>query len=638
MRLVRPGAPMITTQSMIRHRVKRALLGAPIPNSEAHHERLSPFLGLPVFSSDALSSVAYATEAILLILVYLSQAALQYQIWISLAIVALIAFVSMSYRQTIHAYPSGGGSYIVASENLGVAPGLVAAAALLIDYILTVSVSVAAGIAAILSAFPALRHAIPDATVTLSLLCIALIAFANLRGLKESGSLFAIPTYGFILAMTAVIGAGIWAIHHTPTIPSTVQSDLIGKEKDVLPWFIILRAFAAGCTALTGIEAVSNGVQAFRAPESKNASKTLTMMSVLLTFLFLGLGYIALHLPEHYRHFSIHESSSREYLTLTAQVAAFAFGPGSVGFYGVQIFVALILVLAANTAFADFPRLASLIARDGYLPRYLSRLGDKLVFHNGIVVLAIAAAALVVVFKGQLDSLLPLYAVGVFTAFTLSQFGMVRHWAKHRPAGWQRSAVVNGVGALLCGVVTLIVGVTKFHEGAWIVIVLIPMIVALFYAVNRRYAAVSSQLQLAPGTEERDFDDHIALLLVPRVHRGVLSALRYARQLKGECHAVHVTLNDRALFEVQREWAEHAPDVPLEILPSPYRSLLSPIEVLVDQIRVERPGTLITVIVAEAVSTKWYQRLLSENVAQQLKVAMASRPGVVVANPRYFLR
>lgn len=619
-------------------RLRRTLLGEPIPTSQAHHERLSPFLGLPVFSSDALSSVAYATEAILLVLAYLSTGALHYQIWISLGIVALIVFVAISYRQTIHAYPSGGGSYIVASENLGAGPGLVAAAALLIDYVLTVSVSVAAGVAAIISAFPAIRHAIPDATVTLSILCIAIVAFANLRGLRESGTLFAVPTYGFVLAMTAVIVAGIYTIAHSPTIPFHVESDLLGKEANAAHWFIILRAFAAGCTALTGIEAVSNGVQAFKAPVTQNASKTLVMMASLLTFLFVGLGYVALHLPEHYRHFSIYESNSPHYLTLTAQVAAFAFGQGSIGFYVVQVFVALILILAANTAFADFPRLASLIARDGYLPRYLNRLGDKLVFHNGIVVLAVAAGLLIVAFKGQLDSLLPLYAVGVFTAFTLSQIGMVVHWRKEKSRGWAGRAAINGTGAFLCLIVTIIIGYTKFREGAWIVIVLIPIIVGIFLAISRRYTAMSRQLNLDSAPVEETYTEHVAVLLVPRVHRGILSALDYARQLKGECEAVHVAVNDRAVLEVHRTWERYVPDIALNLLHSPYRSLLQPMVEHVEDIRSRRPNALVTVIIAEAVSTKWYQRLLSENVAQQLKSAMARIPGVVVANPRYFLK
>jgi len=619
-------------------RLVRTLLGAPIPTSKAHHERLSPLLGLPVFSSDALSSVAYATEAILLILVYLSDAALHFQIWISLAIVALIMCVSISYRQTIHAYPNGGGSYIVASSNLGVGPGLVAAAALLIDYILTVSVSVAAGIAAILSAFPHIKHVVPQATVTLSVMCILIVAFANLRGLRESGTLFAFPTYGFVFAMTAVIIAGAWAIGHSHPIPFHVESDVMGKEATTARWFIILRAFAAGCTALTGIEAVSNGVQAFKAPESKNAGKTLAMMSGLLTFMFLGLGYVALHLPYHYAHFGIYEGDSPHYLTLTAQVAAFAFGKDSFGFYALQISVALILILAANTAFADFPRLTSLISRDGYLPRYLARQGDKLVYHNGIILLACAAAALVVAFRGQLDALLPLYAVGVFTAFTLSQIGMVRHWQKERERGWRRSALVNGFGAGLCFIVTILIGFTKFKEGAWIVILLIPMIVTGFILIHKRYASVSHQLAIDNGEQVADYAGHVAVLLVPRVHRGILIALAYARQMKGDIQAVHININDRSLFDVQRTWEEHAPDVPLHVLPSPYRSLIHPMTEYVDQLRERLPNHLITVIVSEAVSRNWVHRLLVENVAAQLKDALASRAGVVVANPRYFLK
>jgi amino acid transporter len=618
-------------------RLKRLLFGAPIPTSRAHHERLGPLLGLPVFSSDALSSVAYATEAIVLILVYLSTAALDYQIWISLAIVLLIVTVTISYQQTIHAYPSGGGSYIVASENLGRKAGLVAAAALLIDYILTVTVSIAAGVVAIISAFPVIRHYVPHAEVTLSLLCIALVAFANLRGLKESGTLFSIPTYGFILAMTALIFCGIFAVSHTAGAPvPRVETDLLGKEAHALPWFVILRAFAAGCTALTGIEAVSNGVQAFRPPESKNAAKTLIMMSSLLAFMFMGLGWLALKMPFHYAHFSIFESNDPHYITLTAQVAAFTFGNNSLPFYAIQMFVAAILILAANTAFADFPRLSSLISRDGYLPRYLSRLGDRLVFHNGIIMLAIFAGALVVVFKGQLDALLPLYAVGVFTAFTLSQAGMVVHWWRDKGPGWRTRAAVNGFGAFLCAVVLLIIGATKFVEGAWLVVVLIPMIYALFWSIHLRYQSVAKQLDVSEAHFE-DVEGHIALILVPRIHRGIVGAIRYAKQYKGEIQAVHVTLNERTLPDLQRKWELYGEGVPLVVLPSPYRSLIQPVLDYVDQLRNKSPNAIITVLVAEAVSTRWYQRLLSENVAQHLKVALASRRRVVVANTRYFL-
>ncbi len=616
-------------------RIRRALLGAPIASSKAHHEKLSPLLGLPVFSSDALSSVAYATEAILAVLVLHAVADLKFQIWISLAIVVLIAMITVSYRQTIKAYPGGGGSYIVASDNLGPRAGLVAGAALLIDYILTVSVSVAAGVDSILSALPQLKHTIPDAPIVLSLFFILLVAFANLRGMRESGKLFAIPTYGFILSMFTVIIWGVIHLAQSPAGPVQVLAPKAGHEAGYLLGFIILRAFAAGCTALTGIEAVSDGVAAFKDPGPKNASKTLLIMSVLLTLLFMGMGYIALHLPEHYPGFRIVDSSDPRYLTLIAQIAAFGFGLNSIPFYTVLGFTAAILILAANTAFADFPRLCSFLARDGYMPRYMARQGDKLVFHNGIVLLAASAAGLIVIFGGKLDALLPLYAVGVFTAFTLSQAGMVMHWWKEREQGWERRAAVNAVGSFLCFIVLLIIAVTKFAEGAWLVMLLIPLVYCLFTSIKKRYKHMGDQLTTI--TEPEVDGGHIALLLVPRVHRGVLGALSYAKKLQGDIQAVHVTINEKALPELQRKWDQHGQGVDLVVLPSPYRSLIQPVLDYVDQIREDRPNVLITVIVAEAVSNKWYQKLLQENVAQQLKIGLARRKKVVVANTRYFL-
>jgi amino acid transporter len=581
--------------------------------------------------------VAYATEAILTVLILSSQAALKEQMAISVAIVALIVIITISYQQTIQAYPSGGGSYIVASENLGPIAGIVAGAALLIDYILTVSVSVAAGVDSILSAVPSIKHMIPDATVTISLFFILLVAYANLRGLRESGTLFAIPTYGFIVSMFIVIGWGVYtALHTPPGTPHIEATGLLGTEASASMLFITLRAFAAGCTALTGIEAVSNGVPAFKPPEQKNAQKTLIWMSTILAILFVGMGYIALALPTHYHDFRLVDSSSPRYLTLIAQIAAFGFGMHSPMYLITLGFTAAILILAANTAFADFPRLASLLARDGYLPRYLSRQGDRLVFHNGIMVLAVLACALIVVFRGKLDLLLPLYAIGVFAAFTLSQTGMVIHWSRERHRGWQKSAVTNGIGAILCGVVLCIIGYTKFSEGAWLVMVLIPIFCYIFWSIKKRYGSMSKQLEIA-GNPKFVPDGHLSLLLVPRVHRGILNGLDYAQQLKGDCQAVHVTINEKTLPELQRMWDEFGREVPLVVLPSAYRSLISPVLDYVDKIREDQPNLMITVIVSEAVSTKWYQKLLTENVALQLKNSLARRKGVVVANVRYFL-
>lgn len=611
-------------------RLRRALFGKPIPTARAHHERLGPLLGLPVFSSDALSSVAYATEAILGVLVLFSVGALGDQIWITGAICLLIVIIATSYNQTIYAYPTGGGSYIVAKENLGETPGLLAGAALLIDYVLTVSVSVAAGVAAIVSAYPSLHAYL----VPISLACIALIAWANLRGVKESGTAFAIPTYGFILCMTALIIFGIFHLTGGSAGHQVVESDpgAIGSEAHYWFIFVVLRSFAAGCTALTGIEAVSNGIQAFKAPESKNASLTLRWMTAILTFMFLGTGYLALHVPT----LTLYKTSNPHYMSVISQIAAHTFGQGSVFFYVIQYFTAAILILAANTAFADFPRLSSLMARDGYLPRPLARLGDRLVFHNGIVFLALAAGALIALFKGELDALLPLYAVGVFTAFTLSQAGMVRHWFVVQGRGWMNRAVINAIGAGLSGVVAIVIMGTKFVEGAWIVLILLAFLFVLFRVIKGRYTSISQQLEIADDPPARP-SRHTSLLMVPRVHRGIVSALEYALLLDPNCRAVHVAINDKALPEVRRRWEKYGEGVPLTILNTPHRSLVEPILELVDKILEEDPDQVITVIVPEAVSLKFWHRLLQENVSQQLRTALAQRRNVMVTNARYFL-
>ncbi len=622
----------------LKTRIRQLLLGAPIANSQAHHERLSPIVGLPVFSSDALSSVAYATEAILGVLILFSVAALDYQIYLTLAIVCLIGIITFSYRQTINAYPGGGGSYIVASDNLGPSVGLVAGAALLIDYILTVSVSVAAGVDSILSAMPSLRVHVPAATVTISIFFIALVAFANLRGLRESGVLFMVPTYGFILMMVIILGTGVWnlahAVQHAPIIMPTAK---IGIESKFAFGFILLRAFSAGCTAMTGIEAVSDGVLAFKAPERKNAIKTLMWMATILTVLFVGMGYIALHLPHVGHGLTIYDSTDPHYRTLIAQIAAFSFGESTVPYYAALGFTAAILVLAANTAFADFPRLTSFIARDGYLPRYFGRQGDKLVFHNGIIMLAFFSVLLIVLFKGKLDALLPLYAVGVFTAFTLSQAGMVMHWYRQRGVGWQRSIIVNMIGTVLCAAVLLIIAYTKFADGAWIVCVLIPTICSIFFLIKRRYVSMTRQLTYDDPLDVIVAEKHLVILTVPRLHRGIMQALRYAESLSTECKAVHITLNEKALPDLMRGWERMGSKVPLVVLPSPYRSLIDPLMDYIDEIHVKHPNWLITVVVPEAVAVKWYQKLLSENVTQQLRNALAKRRNVVLANVRYFL-
>lgn len=615
---------------------RRLLLGKPIPTSKASHERLSPVIGLPVFASDALSSVAYATEAILSILVLMSVMAMQYQIWVSIAVCVLILIVALSYQMTIQAYPQGGGSYIVATDNLGPKAGMVAGAALMIDYVLTVAVSIAAGVAAIASAYPSLHeHLVP-----ISIFFIGVVALANLRGVKESGALFAIPTYGFVLAIILMLGYAVVKSMGTPAgIPQVIAEtkdgkNLIGLEASFPVWFIILRSFAAGCTALTGIEAVSDGVQAFKAPEAKNAIATLRWMAVILISLFLGVGLVVQHLPM----LTLHRTDNPEFRTVLSQIATWAFGSATHPlYYFVQFSTFAILILAANTAFADFPRLSSFIARDGFLPRPLARQGDRLVFHNGIIILAVAAAVLVYAFKGELDGLLPLYAVGVFTAFSLSQVGMVAHWKKHQPTGWRKKWSLNILGSVLCIAVLIVIAVTKFKEGAWLILILLPMVVALFATIRKRYDSMTKQLVIGDVTPKMP-RGHTSLLLVPRVHNGILAALNYARVTDPDCQAIHIVIDERRVGEIQDTWAKYGANVPLVLLRSPYRSLIDPVLDYVDELLRENNEQVITVIVPEAVSTKWFHKLLQENVAQQLKNALGMRPNVVVTNVKYFLK
>src|SRR5437868_6527648 len=485
--------------------LKRWLVGPPMPLAQARHERLSKRVALAVFSSDALSSVAYATEEILLILVLAGTAALHYSVPIALAITALLAIVAISYQQTIHAYPSGGGSYIVARENLGSVPGLVAAAALLVDYVLTVSVSVAAGVAAVTSAMPHLA----EHKVAIGVGCVAVIALANIRGVRESGRIFAVPTYFFIVSFGILLLEGFSRLA-TGSLPATPPPDIPAVE--ALTWFLILRAFASGCTAMTGIEAISNGIPAFRPPESRNAAITLGWMAVILSTMFAGLTVLADRL-------GIVPVATE---TVVSQIARRLHGTG-VFYYMIQAATALILVLAANTSFADFPRLSSLLARDRFVPRQFANLGERLVFSNGILVLAGMAAVLLVIFGGETHALIPLYAVGVFISFTLSQSGMVRRWLRVRGPGWPHRLAINAIGALTTGIVTLVIAVTKFTHGAWIVVLVIPMLVAGFIAMRRHYDDVAMQLSL-DGWEGPPAMQHIVLVLRSEEHTSELQS------------------------------------------------------------------------------------------------------------------
>jgi amino acid transporter len=601
--------------------VKRWLVGAPMPLAQARHERLRKRVALAVFSSDALSSVAYATEEILLVLVLAGTAALSLSLPIALAIMALLAIVTISYQQTIHAYPNGGGSYIVARDNLGDVPGLVAAAALLVDYVLTVAVSVAAGVAAVTSAVPALA----GHKVALGVGCVAVIAFANIRGVRESGRVFAVPTYFFIASFAILLLGGAYRFV-TGTMPSAGAAAAPAGE--VLGWFLVLRAFSSGCTAMTGIEAISNGIPAFRAPEPRNAAITLGWMAVILGLLFVGITLLASALGV--------VPSGQE--TVVSQIARQLFGSGIV-YYAIQAATALILVLAANTSFADFPRLSSLLARDHFVPRQFATLGERLVFSNGIVVLAALAAALLVVFGGDTHALIPLYAVGVFISFTLSQGGMVRRWWRLRTNGWRQRLAINGVGAVATGIVAVVIAGTKFVHGAWIVVLVIPVLVVGFLAMRRHYAEVAEQLSLE-GWEGPPPMEHIVLVLVGDVHRGVVRAVQYAQTLAAGApvRGVFVETDPTRTAKLEEKWGKWGQGVPLVVLTSPYRSLIRPFLDYVDALQSRDPNQVITVVLPEFIPGRWWQHILHNQTALLIKGALLFRRNTVVTDVPYLLR
>ncbi|HEV3351123.1 MAG TPA: APC family permease [Methylomirabilota bacterium] len=600
--------------------LKRLIVGAPMPLAQARHERLSKTVALAVFSSDAMSSVAYATEEILLILVLAGTAAAHLTVPIALAIAGLLVVVSVSYQQTIHAYPSGGGSYIVARANLGPTAGLVAAGALLIDYVLTVSVSVAAGVAALTSAVPwLLTH-----RVLLGVVFTAAIAYANLRGVRESGRVFAVPTYLFIVTFSVLVGTGLfrWL---TGTLPAAAAASEAVAATQTLTWFLVLRAFASGCTALTGVEAISNGVPAFKHPEARNAAITMGWMAAVLGTLFIGVSVLASAL-------GITPLADE---TVVSQVARRLFGDGFFYFL-IQGSTTLILVLAANTSFADFPRLNSLLARDRYAPRQFRTLGDRLVFSNGILILAGLAAALIIVFGGDTHALIPLYAVGVFISFTLSQAGMVRHWLTDGGAGWRWRLGVNGVGALVTGAVTVVIAVTKFTHGAWIVVLLIPLLVLGFRAIYRHYDTVAHELSLEHLVEEPPVNNTV-LVLVGDLHMGVVKALRYAQSLSPSPKAVYVELDPSATARLEERWSKGGCGVPMVVLASPYRSMLRPLLDYIGRIRERDANSVVTIVIPEFVPRRWWQHLLHNQTALLVKGALLFRRGVVVVDVPFHL-
>lgn len=597
---------------MLLSALKRKFIGTPLRTAELPHERLSNFAALAVFSSDNLSSVAYATEEILLVLILAGSVGLHWSWRISLAIGTLLLIVATSYRQTIHAYPSGGGAYIVAKENLGVYPGLIAAAALLIDYVLTVAVSIAAGVAAITSAVPALH----PHRVGLGILCIGLITLANLRGVKESGKIFAIPTYLFIASFAMMIVVGL--AKSLFSSGGAVVTDALAAPTQELSLFLLLRAFASGCAALTGVEAISNGIQAFKYPESKNASATLTWMAGILLTLFIGITALA----------SLYGVLPREGETLVSQIARRIFGTGSF-YYAIQAATAMILILAANTSYADFPRLSSILARDRFLPHQLMNRGDRLVFSNGIIALGLVASALIWLFSGETHGLIPLYAVGVFLSFTLSQAGMVRHWLKLRTQGWHLFVAINGLGAISTGIVLVVVAVVKFAHGAWIVIALTPLMTIAFRKIHEHYRLMERQLSLQ-GFEPQKPQEHIILVPVSGIHRGVVTALQYARTLSPHVEAVYVDLDVEATEALRLKWGLWGSGTELMILDSPYRSVLRPLLEYIEGVERKHPDALITVVLPQVVPARWWHNLLHNQTAWFIRGALLFKKRVIV--------
>jgi Amino acid transporters len=661
-------------------RIKRLLVGHALRNEQAAHERLSKKVALAVFSSDALSSTAYATEEILLVLavaVAFGQAgAFAYVIPISIGIALLLAIVAVSYRQTIHAYPTGGGAYIVAKENLGTTPGLVAAASLLVDYVLTVSVSIAAGVAAITSASQGTSFEwISDYKIVICIGFIALIAIANLRGVRESGTLFALPTYVFLISFFILIGYGLfyYLMYGGSAAPVNENVKLAeGYVPQALSIFLILGAFSNGCSALTGVEAISNGVQAFKSPESRNASLTLVAMAALLGAMFLGTSVLAYL-------FGVHPHESE---TVISQFARHIFtGNFEWFYYVVQAATAAILILAANTAFADFPRLSSLLARDRFLPRQFANRGDKLVFSNGIIILAVFSSILIFAFSGDTSRLIPLYAVGVFLSFTLSQSGMVRHWLKVRRGEvydeaihqsnvesetiipdphlaleqsraprfvtdevterihWKKSLFINLIGAIATFIVLSVFVLTKFMHGAWLVVVMIPLLVLMFHAIHRHYLSVSRQLALDTFDGTLPPIRHTVIVPVSGIHRGVIGALRYAKSIaNGDIHAVYVDSGEEVTAKLKERWEKLDLGIKLTILPSPYRELTRPLLRYIHRIERLCNDEIITVVVPEFIPAKWWQHLLHNQSSLLLKGALLFKEGIIVTNVPYHLK
>jgi amino acid transporter len=619
------------------------LFGRPLSTADAPHQAIGKTVGLAVFASDALSSTAYATQEILTVLAAAGALAFVHAIPISLTIVALLIIVTVSYEQTIYAYPGGGGAYTVARDNLGELPAQIAAAALLTDYVLTVAVSVSSGMAQVCSAVPALY----SHRVALSVMCVFLIMIVNLRGVREAGVVFAVPTCFFIVMMVITVGVAFFRYLQGSLglVPNPPPLEFVGSLQPVT-LFLLLHAFSNGTTALTGIEAISNGITAFKEPRSHNAGITLIWMAVILTSLFLGITFLATHIG----------AVPSEQETVVSQIARTVFGGRGVLYVLAIAATTLILVMAANTAYAGFPRLAALQAGDGFLPRQLTYRGSRLVFSRGIESLAVLASALIIVFQASVTSLIPLYAIGVFLSFTLSQAGMTRRWWKvgrlapgkdlhergsvlRYDRGWVVKMCVNGFGAVLTAIVALVFAVTKFHDGAWVVVVIVPLLVSLFFAIHRHYRDMSARLSLDDWGAPVRIRRHRVILPISGVHRGTVAALAYARALSDDITAVHVSLDPDAAEVITRKWGLWGNGVRLVILESPYRLLMEPVLDYIKQVADARqPNETITIVVPQFVPRRRWHNLLHAQTAVLLRLALLFRPGIVITNVPYHVK
>lgn len=607
---------------MIFSKTKQFFIGNPLTMDKLEEEQIPKWKALAVLSSDALSSVAYATEEVLIALMALSYAAMAWSMPMAVGVAILLLIITLSYQQTISAYPHGGGAYTVAKENLGETAGLVAGAALLIDYILTVSVSVSAGVENIGSAFPF----IAEHKILVGVFFIILIMSLNLRGIRESSNVFAYPTYFFIFSILLLIGMGFYNIITGQAIQ---QAPILHETYPEVPLFLLLRAFASGCSALTGIEAISNGVPIFKKPSQKNAKITMVWMGAILGSFFLGITLLA----------HVYAITPLQGETVMSQLSRSVFGT-SFMYYATQVAVALILLLAANTSYADFPRLSSLLSKDRFLPRQLASIGDRLVFSNGIMGLTLSAAILVVIFKGSTHLLIPLYAVGVFLSFTLSQLGMIVHHTKFKDKHWKKGLVINALGAMTTFVVLIVITVTKFTHGAWIIVVLIPLLVFFFKQIKRHYLAVGHQLARDTYHKDLNLEDpkkYTAIVPISGIHPGVVMAVQYAMTISNDVRVCYVDVDHEATQKMIKVWDKWSQGLPLVVLKSPYRSVLGPLLDYIDQTHIESKKELVSVVVPEFITKRWYHQFLHNQMTLVLRTALRLRAGKVVTSIRYHL-